>query len=52
MKDTGKGLKEVLSEYFEGHSQRLTMMTKLVLAFLQMSTVDLEKVNRPSGSKK
>ena len=44
MKDTEKGLKEALGEYFEGHGQRLTMMSKLVLALLQMSTVNFAKL--------
>ncbi|MEL6972401.1 MAG: hypothetical protein AAFO02_19700, partial [Bacteroidota bacterium] len=44
MKDTEKGLKEALSEYYAGHGQRLTMMAKLVLALLQMSTVNFAKL--------
>ena len=44
MEDTEKGLKEALCEYFGGHGQRLTMMTKLVLALLQMSTVNFAKL--------
>jgi hypothetical protein len=44
MKDTEKGLKEALGYYFTGHGQRRTMMTKLVLAILQMSTVNYAKL--------
>lgn len=44
MKDTGKGLKEVLEEYFVGHGQRMTMMAKLILALLHMSTVNFAKL--------
>lgn len=40
MKDTEKGLKEVLSEKFNGHGQRLSMMSKLVLAVLKTCTVN------------
>ena len=32
MKDTEKILKEELKQYFEGHGQRLTMLSKLVLS--------------------
>jgi len=45
MKDTEKGLKEALEKYFRGHGQRMTMMTKLVLALLQMSTVNFAKLS-------
>lgn len=44
MKDTEKGLKEALREYFVGHGQRMTMLTKLILALLQMSTVNFAKL--------
>lgn len=40
MKDTEKGLKEALSQIFNGHGQRLSMMSKLVLAVLKMCTVN------------
>lgn len=44
IKDTEKGLKEALSEYFTAHGQRLIMMTKLVLSLLQMSTANFAKL--------
>jgi len=44
MKDTEKGLKEALSEYFKGHGQRMNMMSKLILAILQMGTVNFAKL--------
>ncbi len=44
MKDTEKGLKEALGDYFTGHGQRMTMMAKLILALLQMSTVNYAKL--------
>lgn len=40
MKDTEKALKEELSQNFFGHGQRLTMMSKLVIAVLKMCTVN------------
>lgn len=40
MKDTEKRLKEALSEIFNGHGQRLNMMSKLVLAVLKTCTVN------------
>jgi len=39
-RDTEKGLKEALSEMFNGHGQRLSMVSKLVLAVLKMCTVN------------
>lgn len=44
MKDTEKGLKEALGNYFTGHGQRMTMMAKLLMAILQMSTVNFAKL--------
>lgn len=44
MKDTEKGLKEALGQYFTGHGQRLTMMSKLLIGLLQMSTVNFAKL--------
>lgn len=44
MEDTEKGLKEALGKYFVSHGQRMTMMAKLVLALLQMSTVNFAKL--------
>ena len=40
MKDTENALKEELLLNFKGHGQRLTMMSKLVLAILKMCTVN------------
>jgi len=39
MKDTEKVLKEELKQYFEGHGQRLTMLSKLVLSIIKMGTI-------------
>lgn len=39
MKDTEKVLKEELKQYFEGHEQRLTMLSKLVLSIIKMGTI-------------
>lgn len=44
MKDTEKALKEELSRYFIGQGQRLTMMSKLVLAVLKMCTVNFAQL--------
>jgi len=44
MKDTEKGLKEALSKVFIGHGQRLTMMSKLVLAVVKMCTVNFAQL--------
>lgn len=44
MKDTEKALKEELSRNFIGHGQRLTMMSKLVLAILKMCTVNFAQL--------
>ena len=44
MKDTEKALKEVLSRNFIGHGQRLSMMSKLVLAVLKMCTVNFAQL--------
>ncbi len=40
MKDTEKALKEELCQIFSGHGQRLSMMSKLILAVLKMCTVN------------
>ncbi len=45
MKDTEKALKAKLSVHFLGQSQRLTMMSKLILAVLKMSTVNFSKLS-------
>ena len=44
MKDTEKVLKEELSKHFEGQSQRLTMMSKLIIALIKMNTVNYSKL--------
>ena len=44
MKDTEKALKEELSQNFNGHGQRLRMMSKLVLAVLKMCTVNFAQL--------
>lgn len=44
MKDTEKALKEELSQLFNGQGQRLTMMSKLVLAVLKMCTVNFSQL--------
>jgi hypothetical protein len=44
MKDREKALKEELSKHFFGHGQRLTMMTKLILAVMQMGTVNFAQL--------
>jgi len=44
MKDTEKALKEELSRCFIGQGQRLTMMSKLVLAVLKMCTVNFAQL--------
>ena len=44
MKDTENALKEELSVNFKGHGQRLTMMSKLVLAILKMCTVNFAQL--------
>jgi len=44
MEGTEKGLKEELSKIFIGHSQRLTMLTKLIIAILKLSTVSYSKL--------
>ena len=45
MKDTEKALKEVLSQNFIGHGQRLKMMSKLVLSVLKMCTVNFAQLS-------
>ena len=44
MKDTEKVLKEELSKHFAGQSQRLTMLTKLILGILKLGTVSYSKL--------
>ena len=44
MKDIEKALKEELSVHFVGHGQRKTMLCKLVLAVLKMSTVNFSRL--------
>jgi hypothetical protein len=46
MKDTEKALKEELSPNFNGHGQRLNMMSKLVLAVLKMCTVNFAELSQ------
>ena len=45
MKDTEKALKEELSQYFIGQSQRITMMSKLVLSLIKMCTVNFAQLS-------
>ena len=45
MKDTEKVLKEELSKIFEGHSQRLTMLSKLIIALFKLGTVSYSKLS-------
>jgi len=54
MKDIEKALKEELSQHFIGQSQRLTMMSKMIIAVLKMCTVNfaqLSLVINPSAKK-
>lgn len=54
MKDTEKVLKEELSKLFTGQSQRLTMLSKLIIALLKLSTVSYSKLSlaiNPSAKK-
>ena len=44
MQDTEKALKEELSKYFIGHSQRLRMMSKLILSMIKMCTVNFAQL--------
>ena len=44
MKDTEKKLKEELCKHFVGQSQRLKMLTKLILSMLKLSTVSYSKL--------
>lgn len=44
MKSTEKVLKEELSKIFEGQSQRLTMLSKLVLGLFKLSTISYSKL--------
>lgn len=44
MKDTEKVLKAELSKLFEGQSQRLTMLSKLIIAILKLGTVSYSKL--------
>lgn len=45
MKDTEKALKAELCKHFNGQGQRLAMMSKLILAVLQMCTVNYSKLS-------
>jgi len=45
MKGTEKVLKEELSQVFDGHSQRLTMLSKLLLSILKLGTVSYSKLS-------
>ncbi len=45
MKDTEKALKEELSQHFIGQGQRITMMSKLILAVLKMCTVNFAQLS-------
>lgn len=44
MKDTEKVLKEELSKIFAGQAQRLTMLSKLLIAMLKLNTVSYSKL--------
>lgn len=44
MKNTEKVLKEELSQLFEGQSQRLTMLSKLIIAILKLGTISYSKL--------
>ena len=45
MKDIEKALKEELSQHFIGQSQRLTMMSKMIIAVLKMCTVNFAQLS-------
>ena len=45
MKDTEKVLKEELSNHFAGQSQRLTMLAKIVIGMLKLSTISYSKLS-------
>jgi hypothetical protein len=45
MKDREKVLKEELPKLFEGHSQRLTMLSKLILGIVQLGTISYSKLS-------
>jgi len=45
MKDTEKVLKEELSKHFAGHSQRLSMLSKLIISLIKMGTVNYSKLS-------
>lgn len=45
MQDTEKELKAVLQKTFEGQGQRMTMMSKLILAMIRMCTVNFAKLS-------
>ena len=45
MKDTEKVLKEELSKHFAGQSQRLTMLAKIVIGMLKLSTISYSKLS-------
>lgn len=44
MKNTEKVLKEELSQLFAGQSQRLTMLSKLIIGMLKLSTISYSKL--------
>lgn len=44
MKDTEKVLKEELSKHFKGQSQRLMMISKLIIALIKMNTVNYSQL--------
>ena len=44
MKDTEKVLKEELSKIFEGQGQRLTMLSKMIIGILKLSTISYSKL--------
>jgi len=43
-KSKEKALKEELSQHFTGSPQRLTVLSKLILAVLQMSSINYSKL--------
>lgn len=45
MKDTEKVLKEELSQIFSGQSQRLTMLSKLLIGIIKLGTVSYSKLS-------
>lgn len=45
MKDTEKVLKDILSDHFAGQSQRLTMLSKLVISIIKMSSISYAQLS-------